>query len=148
MNDYWEKSPYFYWNMRYSYDFYKSIVVLNRKLKLETFLTLTGAEKGYAREMFTRMYEGIFSELIDLESERLRFYGFEYNSLEQYLYRKFNLPEEDIGALMKMKAECEDYGIFRTDDLAYGDSGVNQLAFSEMMNNRIDDILLLKTLPV
>ena len=52
-----------------AYDFYKAFWLLNPKLSKDNFLKIVGAEKGYSLNMFTRIYNSIYSELIDVENE-------------------------------------------------------------------------------
>jgi hypothetical protein len=70
--------------MKLAYDFYKSLLLVNKKLTKEIFLAKTGALDGYSLNMFSRMYDSITSELIDVEREFEKYYSFEYKSFEQF----------------------------------------------------------------
>lgn len=109
------------------------------------FLTKTGARDGYALNMFSRMYDSITSELIDLDMEYSKYYSFEYPTLERFLYRKYNLNEESIVNLSEERKKYPECVLYRKDDLAYGgNSELNTFAFSEAMYDRVMEILMLK----
>lgn len=126
---------------------YQSIFVINRNLTKDIFLQMASIEKdGYAKDMFSRMYDNIFSELIDLEYEYQKYYSKEYDCFERFLYRKMYLDDEDIDKIIEIKKENSDYIVYlKKDDYSYGDGGgLMQFAFSETMHERITNILLLK----
>ncbi len=131
--------------MKLAYDFYKSFLLINKNLTKNIFIEKTGAKSGYSLNMFSRMYDSITSELIDVEWEYKKFYSFEYKTLEQYLYRKYNIKEEYIIELMEVRRSNPDCVLYRMDELSYGGNGdLNTFAFSETMFERISEILMLK----
>ncbi|MCB0479546.1 MAG: hypothetical protein KDC84_15370 [Crocinitomicaceae bacterium] len=101
-------------------------------------------EGSFARDMFERMYDSLFSELIDLRQEYKKYYALEYERFEIFLYKKYNLEPDDIEAILKVENESEEYTIYKKDDFAYGDYGIAQFCFSEVMYGRILNLLLLK----
>lgn len=132
--------------MKLAYDFYKSFILINKNLIKDIFIEKTGAKSGYSLNMFSRMYDSITSELIDVDWEYKKFYAFEYETLEQYLYRKYNIKEEFIIELMEERKNNPDCILFRKDDLSYGGNGeLTTFAFSEIMHDRIIEILMLKS---
>lgn len=131
--------------MRLSYDFYKSLVLINRNLTKDIFLELSGVRDGYSMNMFSRMYESLTSELIDVDKEYSKYYSFEYKSIEHYLWKKFNFEESDIELLIEERKNNPDCILYRKDELSYGDDGLIQFAFSDTMYERINNLLLLKT---
>ena len=130
--------------MKLAYDFYKSLLLVNKKLTKEIFLAKTGAIDGYSLNMFSRMYDSITSELIDVEREFEKYYSFEYKSLEQFFYRKYNLKPEHIEELMEERKNNPDCIIYRKDDNSYGDYGIGSFSFSETMYDRVMNIIMLK----
>ena len=131
--------------MKLTYDFYRSILVINKNLTKDIFLGKAAVkESGFAKEMFSRMYDSIFSELIDLEREYEKYYSKEYEKFEVFLYKKYNLEAEGIEALMDLKAKNDDYKIYKMEDYSYGDYSLGQFTFSETIYDRIMNILLLK----
>ncbi len=127
--------------MKFSYDFYKSILVLNGKLTKDSFLKEVGASKGYAKEMFERVYDSIHSELIDLIEEYELYYSKEYPSFEHFLFRKMNISEKDIIEMIKFKNEKSYRKIFRSDDGSTGDYGISTFIYSEEVRDRIMKII-------
>lgn len=91
--------------MKLTYDYSKSLLMINKNLTKEIFIQKTGARDGYSLNMFSRMYDSITSELIDIEKEFDKYYSFEYNSFEQFLYKKYNLKSKHIKDLLKEKKE-------------------------------------------
>ncbi|CAM1356363.1 hypothetical protein [Tenacibaculum ascidiaceicola] len=127
--------------MQFSYDFYKSILVLNGNLTKETFLQEVGASRGYAKEMFERIYDSIHSELVDLREEYELYYSKEYPSFEHFLFRKMNISVEDIDDMIKFESEKEHRKIFRSDDGSTGDYGISSFIYSEEIRDRIMKII-------
>ncbi len=131
--------------MRLTYDFYKSLLLVNKNLTKEIFLSKTGAKDGYALDMFSRMYDSVTSELINLDIEYSKYYSFEYSTLESFLYRKYNINEENIFKLIEERKKYPDCILYRKDDLAYGGNGeLSTFAFSETMHDRVMEIIMLK----
>jgi len=131
--------------MKLAYDFYKSLLLVNKNLTKEIFLTKAEAKDGYAQNMFSRMYDSITSELINLDVEYDKYYSFEYPTLEHFLYRKYNLNEEDLANLIDERKKYPECILYRKDDLAYGGNGeLTTFAFSETMYDRVMEILMLK----
>ncbi|MDR6843333.1 hypothetical protein [Flavobacterium granuli] len=123
------------------YDFYKGLWLINSELTIDYFLESIGVEKGYALDMFTRMYNCIFSELIDIEEEYLKYYSFEYENFEVYLYKKYNLEKKDIKKVLKKMSKFPHCKIYKKDDYSYGDYTIPQFITSETMHKRINKIL-------
>ena len=131
--------------MKFDYDFGESLIVINENLTKEVFLDKAMTKEGsFARDMFERMYDSLFSELIDLRQEYKKYYALEYERFEAFLYKKYNLEPDDIEAILRVENESEDYTIYKKDDFAYGDYGIAQFCFSETMSERILNLLLLK----
>jgi len=132
--------------MIYNYnDFEPFFIVIDKTINKEIFLSRIGVKKNtYAEDMFSRMYDGIFSELINLEEEYETYYQIEYKSLEHFLFHKFCVPDDVIKDFLKLKSENEDYTIFYKKNIySYGDYGIIRYAF-ETLYDKITNILLLK----
>lgn len=130
--------------MKLTYSYSKSLLLINPNLTKEIFLRKVGAQSGYARQMFSRMYENIFSELISVDREYEKYYSFEYASLAKFLWKKYNIDSEDLEELISIRKDNPDCILYRKDDYSYGDYGIGQFTFSETLYKRITDILLLK----
>lgn len=131
-------------SMILAYEYSKVFLVINRNLDKNQFLRLTGAESGFSKEMFTKIYESIFSELIDAETEFEEYYSFEYKDLETYLFKKYNLNAKDVEDLTSLLKSNSDYKLYRTHVYSYGDYQIPQFITSETMYDKIVQILLLK----
>lgn len=130
--------------MKLAYDFYKSLLLINKNLTKEIFIERTGVKVGYSLSMFSRMYDSVTSELIDVDEEYEKYYSFEYESMEHFLYRKYNLEGKHIEELMEERKNNPDCLIFRKDDNSYGDYGIARFTFSDTMYDRVMEILMLK----
>lgn len=130
--------------MKLTYDYDKSLFLINRNLTKEIFIKESGVNDGYSHSMFSRMHDSIFSELIDLDKEFEKYYSFEYISMNEFLWRKYNLKSKHIDELNEVRRKNPDCILYRKDDYSYGDYGIIQFAFSETMYNRIFKILMLK----
>ncbi|MDP3013367.1 MAG: hypothetical protein Q8M92_03940, partial [Candidatus Subteraquimicrobiales bacterium] len=108
-------------------------------------LQKAGIEKGkYAEDMFSRLYDSIFSELIDVEAQYEKYYKIEYLNFEEFLYKKYSVEPDIICEFMRLKSENENYRIYKKNDFSYGDYGIFHFAFSDEMNERVANILLMK----
>jgi len=134
--------------MKLSYDFGKSLLLLNSRLTKDIFLEKSGAKNGYSITLFSKMFDSIFSGLIDLEMEFEKYYSFEYDSIEQFLYKKYNLKADHIIELIEQRKNNPDCGLYRKDDYSYGDYAVSQFVFSDTMYERIINILTLRDLKI
>src|SRR5271169_2297798 len=97
--------------MKYQYSYSKSLFVINRLLTKDIFLEKAGIEQGkYAEQMFTRIYDCIFSELINIEDQYQKYYKIEYSSLAVFLYQKYCIEQILINEIMDLKAQNNNYG--------------------------------------
>lgn len=131
--------------MKFSYDYGESILLLDKRLTKAQFLEKCGATKKFSEKMFSRMFDSIYSELVDVEQEYAKYYALEYSSVSDYLFRKLNISKEVIREIDKLQAENENLQLFIKDDFSYGDYQIVQFAFSDTMYDRISDILTLKS---
>ena len=118
------------------------MVLMHPDLTEQQFLHKTGAKSGYAKQMFTDMYNSITSELIDVVSEFERFYSFEYQTFEGYLYKKYNFEEEVIMDLTKVMKENPNCRLYRKEEHSYGKYEIASFTTSDTMRDRITAILL------
>jgi len=130
--------------MKYSYDSYKSLIVVNRNISKDYFLSRAGALHGYAKDMFSRIYDSIFSEAECVDDILNKYYYEEYEKMEDFLYSKYCINREDVNKIMQLVNSNEDYILYDFDELNYGDSSAVTFAFSTDMYERIINILLMR----
>ncbi len=130
--------------MKYSYDSYQSLILVNRNISKDYFLNRAGAVGGYAKDMFSRIYDCIFSEAESVEEIYLRYYKDEYDDIGSYIYHKYCIGSESLQHILDLKASNDNYVLYDFDELNYGDSSSIVFAFSEDMYERITNILLMK----
>lgn len=119
-------------NIRYDYNPYESILIVEREISKETFLKRCGAEKGFAATALGEIYDSIFAEAEWLEESYERYYKLEYPaSFMDYIRREFLFPHEiasEIEMILKEYPECT---LIRWKQLDYGKDGVSDFLFCE-----------------
>ncbi|HTO16073.1 MAG TPA: hypothetical protein VLZ83_09890 [Edaphocola sp.] len=133
--------------MIYNYDdFGQFFIIIDKNINKEVFLANVKAEPGtFAEDMFVRIYDSIFSELINLEEEFEKYYSVEYKSIQHFLFQKFCFPSDVIEDFFSLKSQRESYCIFyKHEKDSYGDYSITRYAFSEEMYDKVTSILLLK----
>lgn len=130
--------------MRYGYDSYKFLMVVNRNLTLDLFLRRAGAERGYAKTMFTNMYNSIFAECHYVEDEYVQYYKSEYDDLKQYLHVRYCISKKWADKLIAEKEANPNYTIIAYDSLSFGDGSIDSLMFEDKLADRIENLLMLK----
>ncbi len=93
--------------------------------------------------MFYRIYDFIYSELIDLKKEYEKYYSIEYDTYENFMYHKLNIEYYVIESVKQKLKENKSLRLFyKPDELSYGDSGsIYNFVFSEEMEERIFNFL-------
>jgi len=77
--------------MIYNYDeFGQLFVMIDKNINKDIFLEKVKVKSGtFADDLFSRVYDSLFSELINLEEEFEKYYSIEYESIKHFLYHKF-----------------------------------------------------------
>lgn len=132
--------------MKIDYGSFNGLFLIHKKLNKKIFVAKVGAKTGHSVNMFSRMFDCIFYELINVDSEFKKYYKFEYKSLDNFLYKKLNIDEDSISLLMKVRKKNPDCILYRKPDSVGGYYNLIQFAFSETLNERITNILLLNKL--
>ena len=128
-------------DIRYDYAPYESLLLVNKGLTRDEFLQRVGAEKGYAVELFSTIYDSIFSESEDLKDSYEKYYICEFNSFEEYLRKEFSMPWE-IAKLWSDVYEREDnLTVIRWAHLDYGENGMSDFIFSEELYDKFSNAL-------
>ncbi|EHP48116.1 hypothetical protein [Odoribacter laneus] len=130
--------------MKYNYDSYRMLILVNQRLTKQIFLHKINVKKGSsAEELFSRMYDWLFSEAKFIEHDFEKYYKVEYNNFEDFLLKRYCVDKEIIKEFMSMKAINKDYILIDVDVLSYGDTGFMDLVFSEENENKFINLLLL-----
>ena len=131
--------------MKYSYKPYESLLVVDKRLTKDLFIKMAGVQKGkYAADMFSRMYDWIFSEAVYVEDDYKQFYEVEYPNLENFIYKKYCVSNGSLKKMLQLKAENENYIIIAFDELSTGYGGFIDFAFSDELYDRFINFLLMK----
>jgi hypothetical protein len=126
----------------YGYDMYKNLLIVNRNLTKEWFLEKAGIRSGYARDMFSRLYDSIFKVSENVEELYHTYYSLEYFSFEEFLLKWYDLKKEYVDEILKALHEHKEWTIIAYDSLAYGEN-VDDFFFSENLYKRIEKLLLM-----
>ena len=127
----------------FTYDFCRYIMVVNRNLTKDYFLDKAGIRGGYAKDMFSRIYDSIFSESEDLVDSYEKYYSQEFDSLGLMLEKKYNVPKENVDMFIQDLRENADYTLIGFNSLAYGEN-IDNLFSSGVFDKRFDQLLLMK----
>ena len=127
----------------YTYDCFRYIMVVNRNLTKDFFLDKAGIRGGYAKDMFSRIYDSIFSESEDLVDSYEKYYSQEFDSLELMLEKKYNVPKENVDMFIQDLRENADYTLIGFDSFSYGEN-IDNLLSSGIFDKRFDQLLLMK----
>lgn len=79
----------------FKYD-YDSYLLKVHKGKKEQFLKNAGIKKGYAREMFGAIYDGIFAEAEDVQTLYNKYFCNEYQNLKLFIKMRYSVPEDHV----------------------------------------------------
>lgn len=127
----------------YAYDYCCYIMVVNKKITKKYFLDKAGIQRGYAKDMFSRLYDSIFAESENLIDSYERYFRQEFSTLEEMLEKKYDIPHDIAYQFSDDLAESQDYTLICFDSLAYGENTENLLS-SGVLNERLDKLLLMK----
>lgn len=130
--------------IRISIDNYRYVMVVNSKLTKSVFLDKCGACKGYARNVFSRFYDSIFSEAIYVKDMYEEYYAIEYGSYEKFLIMHYGLTRDWYNELAKVLNSNPDNILIEYSTIDYGDNGADDLIFSEVMRDKMINVLLMK----
>lgn len=128
---------------KFTYDNFRYIMVVNRNLTKNYFLDKAGIRGGYAKDMFCRIYDSIFSESEDLVDSYEKYYSQEFDSLGLMLENKYNVPKENVDMFIQDLRENADYTLIGFNSLAYGEN-IDNLFSSGVFDKRFDQLLLMK----
>lgn len=119
----------------YSYDSYCYLMRVHKGEKTD-FLAMAGVENGYAKEMFSSIYDAIFAESVDVEEMYRMYYANEYKTFEQFLSMRYSIPSTMVKKFAKVKDEA-DYRLIEFDALSYGGDAVAGLVMSDKLIERM-----------
>lgn len=121
--------------IRYDYETYESLLIVDKGLSKKEFLHRAGAKKGYSKQLFGMIYDSIFSESEDLKDSFERYYSCEYSSFTEFLRREFSLPRQIAKDFGEATESHDKVTVLRWSQLNYGDTGVADLVFSDEIYN-------------
>lgn len=113
----------------YDYESYRYLMKVHKGSK-EEFMMKAGINNGYAYNMFSTLYDSIFSESVDVKEMYEKYYSNEYRDIKHFLTMHYSIPQ---GLVQKYVDACEaeNYRLIEFDSLSYGGDGVNGLVLSD-----------------
>lgn len=130
--------------MRYGYDMYKYLLIVNKNLTKEYFLQQAGVTKGYAKDFFIRIYDSFFAESENVEELFQNYYRQEYTNLNAFLRGYYGIKEEWIKEISDTLRSNPDYTLIDYHSLDYGDNGIEDMVFSDNLRKRFANLFLMK----
>lgn len=130
--------------IRYGYDSYNYIMVVNRKLTRQEFVKRCGADNGYASKLFAHLYDCIFVEAMDVEHLYHKYYKVEYDTYSEFLLKRYGMTKFMHKEFMKLLNSNSDLYVIEFSSLNYGDQSMNDFLFSEQLRDRIYKVLVMK----
>lgn len=131
-------------DIKYDYAPYESLLLVNKNLSKDEFLIRIGAEKGYAVELFSMIYDSIFSESEDLRDSYEKYYRCEFQSFGEYIHKEFSLPLDLAKTLSKLCEKEDQITILRWSQLDYGENGIADFIFSEEMYDKFSKVICVR----
>lgn len=125
----------------YYYDAYKCLILANSSLNKDVFCKKAGANTGYAKDIFSRIYDSIFSEAEDVIECFNNYYVVEYNTFEDYLLNKYSIANDKVHEIIDT-LHSHPLKLYDVDTLFYGDSAIYDFWSSDNMINRILDLIV------
>ena len=119
----------------FAYDSYRYIMKVHKGDK-EEFLNQAGAREGYSREMFSMLYDAVFSEASDVKELYQEYYGTEYRDVRHFLSMHYSIPDKYLSEFVKA-CESDEYKLIDFNSLSYGGDAVNGLVMSDEMGIRM-----------
>ena len=119
----------------FAYDSYRYLMKVHKGEK-EDFLAQAGAREGYSREMFSMLYDAVFSEASDVKELYNEYYSNEYRDIRHFLSMHYSIPDKYLSEYVDV-CESEDYRLIDFNSLSYGGDAVNGLVMSDDMGVRM-----------
>lgn len=118
-------------------------MVVNKNITKEYFLEKAGIRGGYARDMFGRLYDSVFSESENLVDTYCSYYQQEFDTLWMMLEKMYHVPQNVIENFKLDLDKNSDYTLIRFDSLSYGENIENLLSSGEF-DERFAKLFLMK----
>ena len=128
--------------MIYRYKYYNFLLIINKGITLQRFLEKVGAKTGYALNMFTHLYNSIFSECHNVMEDYEKYYQIEYTSFKHFLHRKYFIPKYKVEEIVKTINTNSELIIIAFDSLSYGISNSYDFLFGNKLSRRFEQLLI------
>lgn len=127
--------------MRFDYDCYESLLIVDKRLSKDLFLQRAGASTGFATQLFSKLYDSIFAESEDLYTSYTKYYTEEYDNFFSYLQHEFSLNKAVFNEIRIILESNNNLRVIRWSQLSYGENSSMDLIFGEELGDRFAKIL-------
>ena len=131
--------------MKIGYDFYESLIFVDKRLTKEMFVEMAGVEAGsFAASMFERVYDSVFQESFDVRTLFDNYFKAEYDSFDSFLYYKYLLDQEAIEWVNGKLSKDPDLTLLDWKELEQGDAPAYQFMTFFDVEDMISNLLMMK----
>lgn len=122
-------------------DTYEYLLNLRSDIKKKDFLIFFGAEKGFHKEVFSSIYDSIYTSLIDLEDEYLTFFSREYTDFKSFLLKKMNLNRAEADYVVKSNQEHSTIRFYRRPYGFFGNRSILDYLEDDDLEKKVHDLV-------
>lgn len=128
-------------DIRYDYDFYRCLLIVDGRLTKEEFCKRAGAASGFSEHLFSGIYDSIFTESEDLKKSYEEYYRCEYPTFRDYIIEEFGMTPGDGAEFLRPLDDHPHLTLIRWDSLSYGNEGTIDFVFGEELGDKFIKIL-------
>lgn len=125
---------------RYGYDVYRYLIFAHKDLDVDYFIRKSGATSGYALELFTRIYNSLMSESMDVNYLYENYYKEEYPTFESFIYKYYELDEDIVNEIMNELRSSPEIRLYDYNALSVGEN-FDDFITSDELGSRFDKLL-------
>jgi len=115
-------------------------LTLKKNFNKKDFLRKAKVRKGsFAENLISRLFEVLRHEVIDINAEFKKYYRKEYESLQIFLDKKYNLNKKLTDKIVE--ANNKGYKIFLGVTPCSGDTGLSRMIFSDSFLEKLNGFL-------
>ena len=125
---------------RYGYDVYRYLIFAHKDLDIDYFTRKSGATSGYALELFTRIFNSLMSESMDVSYLYETYYKEEYPTFESFILKYYELEEDIVKEIMDELHAFPEIRLYDYNALSVGEN-FDDFITSDELESRFDKLL-------
>ena len=115
----------------YGYDLFRYLMTVHKGTKRD-FLKKAGVRKGFAKRMFSDLYDSVFAEALDVANMYEQYYSNEYDDLFNFISMHYSIPER-VASRFINTLNSGDYRIIDFSGIDYGNDQFENFFMSDEM---------------